>query len=46
MNSIVNLITCFDSGAIANFINDMLNESKYCRRVIEKEFDKSFVMTK
>ena len=24
----------------------MLNESKYCRRVIEKEFNKPLVMTK
>ena len=32
--------------AVYNFINSMIEESKYCSEVIEKNFDKELKMTK
>ena len=32
--------------AVYNFINDMIEDSKYCSEVMKKHFNKEIVMTK
>ena len=38
--------TYLGKNAVYNFINSMIEESKYCSEVIKKHFNKEFVMTK
>ena len=38
--------TYLDKDAIYNFINNIIEESKYCSDVMKKHFKKEFVMTK
>ena len=44
-NSKVNK-TYFGKDAIDKIFNDMINESDYCYKIIEREFNKLLVMTK
>ena len=39
------LKSCLDEDAICSFINSMIEESKYCSDVMEKDFNKELVMT-
>ena len=38
--------TYFGKDAIDKIFNDMINESDYCYKIIEREFNKLLVMTK
>ena len=38
--------TYLGQDAVYNFINSMIEESKYCSEVMKKHFNKEFVMTK
>ena len=38
--------TYFGEGAIDKFFDDIIKESEYCSKVIEKEFEKPLAMTK
>ena len=38
--------TYFGKDAINKIFNDMINESDYCYKIIEREFNKLLVMTK
>ena len=46
MISLVSLLRHLGKDAVYNFINNMVEESKYCSDVMKKHFNKELVMTK
>ena len=38
--------TCIGEDAVYDFINSMIEESKYCSNVMKRHFNKKLVMTK
>ena len=46
MNNILNSTNLTLVNMLLKCVTDMINESKYCRRVIERELSKPLVMTK
>ena len=42
----INLVRLLREDVVYNFINSMVEESKYCSNMVKKHFNKEFLMTK
>ena len=38
--------TCLEKDAVYNFVNSMIEESKYCNELMQRRFNKGLMMTK